>query len=337
MSRPLLSLLCTRTFALGLVAAAATALAAPAAYAQQLVRISAASIDTDALSKSLVTFKDTLEKSAPGRFDVKVYPASTLFKQGTEVPAMQRGNLEMSTMTTFEVEQQIPEFAVFSTGYLFRDYGHMKAVFSSPIGAEYYKKVEEVMGIKILQPFYLGTRQVNLRKARDVKGPDDLKGVKLRVPGGPGWLALARGLGVSPTPMAMPEVYLALSTGTIDGQENPLSIMRANKLEEVTQQIVLTSHLVQPVFLAMALPIWNKLSADDQAKALAAARVAAEANDKARIAEEKSIVDELQAKGLKIARPDTALFRKAVMAQYESSGLKAKWPAGMYERIDQVK
>lgn len=334
MSRPTMSLLCKRAIAVGLVAAA---WAAPAAFAQQVVRISAASIDTDALSKSLVVFKDTLEKSSPGHFDIKVYPASTLFKQGTEVPAMQRGNLEMSTMTTFEVEQQIPEFSVFSTGYLFRDYGHMKAVFASPIGAEYSKKVEEVMGIKILQPFYLGTRQVNLRKARDVKGPDDLKGVKLRVPGGPGWLALARGLGVSPTPMAMPEVYLALSTGTIDGQENPLSIMRANKLEEVTQQIVLTSHLVQPVFLAMALPVWKKLSPEDQAKALAAAKVAAQANDTARIAEEKSIVTELQAKGLKVSTPDPVLFRKAVMAQYESSGLKAKWPAGMYERIEQVK
>ena len=257
--------------------------------------------------------------------------------QGTEVPAMQRGNLEMSTMTTFEVEQQIPEFSVFSTGYLFRDYGHMKAVFASPIGAEYAKKVEEVMGIKILQPFYLGTPAGQSAQGARREGTGRPERREAARAGWTGLARLARGLGVSPTPMAMPEVYLALSTGTIDGQENPLSIMRANKLEEVTQQIVLTSHLVQPVFLAMALPIWNKLSADDQAKAMAAAKVAADANDKARIAEEKSIVDELQAKGLKIARPDTALFRKAVMAQYESSGLKAKWPAGMYERIEQVK
>lgn len=334
MSSNLLSQLGKRVAVLGFVAAAALG---QSAYAQQVIRISCAAIDTDALSKSMYLFKDTLEKSAPGKFDVKVYPASTLFKQGTEVPAMQRGNLEMSTMTTFEVEQQVPEFAIFSTGYLFRDYAHMKAVFASPIGAEYAKKVEEVMDIKILQPFYLGTRQVNLRKARDVKGPDDLKGVKLRVPGGPGWLSLARGLGVSPTPMAMPEVYLALSTGTIDGQENPLSIMRANKLEEVTQQVVLTSHLVQPVFLSMAMSAWKKMSAEDQAKALAAAKVAADSNDQARLAEEQGIVDALQAKGLKIARPDLASFKRSVMAQYEVAGLKARWPTGMYERIQLVK
>ena len=86
MSRHTLSLLCKRTLAMGLVATAAAALAAPAAYAQQLVRISAASIDTDALSKSLVTFKDTLEKSAPGRFDIKVYPASTLSCKAPKCP-----------------------------------------------------------------------------------------------------------------------------------------------------------------------------------------------------------------------------------------------------------
>ena len=123
----------------------------------------------------------------------------------------------------------------------------------------------------ILAPTYLGTRQVNLRATREVKSPADLAGVKLRMPGGPEWLLLGQSLGVTPTPMAMPEVYLALKTGAIDGQENPLTIMNAAKLHEVTQQVVLTAHLVQPVFYALRKQTWDGLSADQKKKVRAAA------------------------------------------------------------------
>ena len=122
------------------------------------------------------------------------------------------------------------------------------------------------MGVVILAPTYLGTRQVNLRAAREVKGPADLAGVKLRMPGGPDWLLLGQSLGVTPTPMGMPEVYLALQTGAIDGQENPPTIFNAAKFYEVTKQMVLTSHLVQPVFYAIAKPYWDKLSPEQRSE-----------------------------------------------------------------------
>ena len=123
------------------------------------------------------------------------------------------------------------------------------------------------MGIDILATAYLGTRQVNLRQKRAVKTPADLAGVKLRMPAGPEWFLLGRTLGISPVPLGMPEVYLAMKTSSIDGQENPLSIMNAAKLYEVSEQVVLTAHLLQPVFFAIAQPVWDKLNAD-QKKAL---------------------------------------------------------------------
>ena len=105
----------------------------------------------------------------------------------------------------------------------------------------YRKDVSDKMGIEILAVAYLGTRQVNLRKHRNVKVPADLSGIKMRMPGGPEWLLLGRALGVNAVPLGAPEVYLALKTGTIDGQENPLSIFNATKLYEVTEQVVLTA------------------------------------------------------------------------------------------------
>src|SRR4051794_40376178 len=237
------------------------------AWAQQktVLRFSTAAPPPDFLSRSLAMFKAELEKAAP-EFDVQVYPGSQLFRQGTEVPALQRGNLEMSTMTTFEVAQQIPELGLFNRAYLFRDYDHAYKTFSGAVGKRYAEAVAQKMGIVILAPTYLGTRQVNLRAVRDVKGPQDLAGVKMRMPAGPEWLLLGQAIGVTPTPMGMPEVYLALQTGAIDGQENPPTIFNAAKFYEVTKQMVITSHLVQPVFYAIARQYYEKLSPEVRTK-----------------------------------------------------------------------
>lgn len=319
------------------VLAAAVPLVATPAFAQTTLRISSAGAESDFLTTGLKVFKEQVEKALPGQVTVQIHPASSLFRQGTEVPAMQRGNLEMSTMTTFEVEQQVPEYSLFSTGYLFRDYDHMAKVMRGPIGEEYAKTVAAKMGLQIVEMMYLGTRQVNLRQNKPVKVPADLAGVKLRMPGGPGWLALGRGLGAAPTPMAMPEVYLAMKTGSIDGQENPLSLTKANNLHEVSQAIVLTSHMVQPVFLTMAKPVWDKFSPAQQAAIRTAARAGAEANDKGRLEDEKSVASFFREKGLTVTMPDLAAFRASVAKAYAAADLAKVWPAGLKERIEAVK
>jgi tripartite ATP-independent transporter DctP family solute receptor len=301
-----------------------------------VLRVSTAAPPPDFLSRSLAQFKAELEKSAP-EFDVQVYPGSQLFRQGTEVPALQRGNLEMSTMTTFEVAQQIPEFGVFNRAYLFRDYAHAYKTFSGPIGKRYGDAVAQKMGIVILAPTYLGTRQVNLRTQRDVKGPQDLAGVKMRMPAGPEWLLLGQALGVTPTPMGMAEVYLALQTGAIDGQENPLTILNAAKFHEVTKQVVMTSHLVQPVFFAVAKPYFDKLSAQQRQKLGEAALRAAKWNDEQRLADEQKVADGLAAKGLTVSRPDLAPFRANADKVYAGAELAKSWDRKLADEVAAVR
>jgi TRAP-type C4-dicarboxylate transport system substrate-binding protein len=235
----------------------------------------------------------------------------------------------MSTMTTFEVSQQIPRFGFLNRAYLFKDYDHMMKVLAGAVGKALDAAVAKDMGIEILSVAYLGTRQVNLRKARVVKAPEDLKGVKMRMPASPEWLLLGRTLNVEPTPMAMPEVYVALQTGAIDGQENPLTIMNAAKFFEVTEQVVLTAHLVQPVFFAIGKPFWDKLS-DAQKKVLKEAAVkAADQNNKGRLGDEKRVADLLKTKGLKVDAVDLAPFRANADKIYASSDLAKKWDAGL--------
>lgn len=295
------------------------------------IRVSTAAPPTDFLAKALDAFKADVDAASAG-IAVSVHTASTLFKQGTEVQALQRGNLEMSTMTTFEVAQQMPELGFFNRGYLFKDHAHLRRVFDGPLGEEYRKAVAEKMGIEILATHYLGTRQVSLRTKRAVKGPADLAGVKLRMPAGPEWLLLGRTLGVSPLPLGMPELYLALKTGTVDGQENPLSIFNAAKLYEVSEQVVLTAHMLQPVFFAIAKPAWAKLSAAQQTLLQSAARKAAKAGDEGRLADEAGIIDAIRQRGLSVDAIDLAPFRAAADKAYVGDAVKA-WDMAWLRRV----
>jgi tripartite ATP-independent transporter DctP family solute receptor len=318
----------------GAVAAIAGLLtiATGAQAADATLRFSSAAPPSDFLARSIESFKAEVEKANTG-LKVESYPASTLFKQGTEVPALQRGNLEMSTMTTFEVAQQIPELGFLNRGYLFRDYDHMRHVVYGPLGEDYRRLVADKMGIVILGTAYLGTRQVNLRQKRSVKGPGDLAGVKMRMAAGPEWLLLGKALGVSPVPMGMPEVYLALKTGTIDGQENPLSILNAAKFYEVTEQVVLTSHMIQPVFYAMARPVWDKLTPDQQKVIASASTTAIKANDEGRLADEKIVAEALKAKGLAVDTIDLAPFRALADKVYAESDLAKSWDAAKLKQV----
>jgi len=297
------------------------ALAVPAWAADLPLRVSTAAPPADFLAKSLESFKSSIADAHVG-IAAEAYPASSLFKQGTEVPALQRGNLEMSTMTTFEVAQQVPEFGLFNRAYLFRDYAHLRDVFDGPIGADYRRKVADQMGIEILATAYLGTRQVNLRQKRRVATPADLAGVKMRMPAGPEWL-----------PLGMPEVYLALKTGTIDGQENPLSILNAAKLYEVTQQVVLTAHMVQPVFFAIAKPFWDALNPAQQLAVRAAALSAQNQNDVARLQDEADVATALRAKGLSVDAIDLAPFRALADKTYAESDFAKAWDGAMMQRV----
>jgi TRAP-type C4-dicarboxylate transport system substrate-binding protein len=193
------------------------------------------------------------------------------------------------------------------------------------------------MEVTILTPIYLGTRQVNLREARNVKTPADLKGVKLRMPGSKEWLFLGEALGATATPLAFGEVYLGLKTGTIDGQDNPLPSVRAAKFYEVTKQIVMTNHLVDGIFIAISDKAWNAMNPAQRQKVQAAADAAAAFNNENRIKEEGQIVDFFKQQGLQVATPDVDAFRKAVQTAYGSSDMAKTWPAGLLERINNTK
>ena len=307
------------------------------AQAKIPLRISTPAVPDDWHAKMWTVFKESLDKSSPGQFDVQINLNASLFKQGTEPAAMARGNLELSSISAFDIAKLVPEFSIFTAGYVIRDPQHQQKVFNGPIGQQLFRTVSEKMDVTVLSTIYLGTRQVNLREARNVKTPADLKGVKLRMPGSKEWLFLGEALGATPTPLAFGEVYLGLKTGTIDGQDNPLPTVRAAKFYEVTKQLVLTNHLVDGIFIAISNKTWNGLNAQQKQNLQAAAQAAAQYNNDNRIKEESQIVDFFRKEGLQVVTPDVEAFRKVVQGAYANSEYAKVWPAGLLDRINNTR
>jgi TRAP-type transport system periplasmic protein len=324
---------------LALVAALGLGFAAPQAIAQakQVIRISTPAVPDDWHAKMWTVFKDTLEKSAPGEFDVQIHLNATLFKQGTEPAAVARGNLEMLAISPPEISAIAPEFSIFTAGYIIRDPDHQQKVFNGPIGEHVFKPVIQKLEILPLATVYLGTRQLMLREDKVVKTPADLKGIKLRMPGSKEWLFLGEALGATATPLAFGEVYLALKTGTIDGQDNPLPSARAAKFYEASKTLVLTSHLVDVIFISISTKTFNAMKPEQQQKVRLAAEAAARYNNTNRIKDEAELVDFFKSQGIKVITPDVAAFRKAVQEKYLASDMAKNWEKGLLQRIIDVK
>jgi len=259
---------------------------------------------------------------------------AALFKQGTELEAISRGNLDMSIASAQELAEFFPEFSIFSAGYLHKDAAHQKRVFEADLFKPFKKMVEDKLGVKLLSVMYLGRRQLNLRTDKKINTPEDLAGVKLRMPGSEAWMFLGRALGANPTPMAFTEVYTGLQTGAIDGQDNPLPTNRDAKFYEVTKQIVLTSHLVDLNYLTISKKVFDKMSPANQAKLQKAADDAAESGRQKQLKLEDELVQFFKDKGLQVYTPNVDAFRAKVQKAYLESDLSKSWPKGLIEKIN---
>jgi TRAP-type C4-dicarboxylate transport system substrate-binding protein len=318
--------------ALLLGSAMLAAAAALPAFAQDkpVLRFSAVFSDKDIRADMTKMFAEGIKSV----FTLEPYFGGTLFKQGTELVALQRGNLEVGNIAPQDISNQIPAWSVLTSAYLFRDAAHLRTFFNSELGAEFKRMAEDQLGVHILGPTYFGTRQVGLKVDKTINTPADMAGIKLRMPGGDAWQFLGTALGANPTPMAYAEVYTGLQTGAIDGQDNPLPNVQNMKFYEVMSQIVLTSHLVGFDLLTVAGSIWNAMSAEKQANMQAAADKAIDWSTEQHLAREASLVEEFKKAGLKIYTPDVAAFRTYAQQKYLESDLAKSWPEGVIDKIN---
>ena len=322
-----------RTLVVGSAAALALASALPAqAQVKPKLRLSVAFPETDLRAEGYKAFAAAMKDD----IDLEPFWSNTLFKQGTELVALQRDNLELCNLAPADISKQIPAWSLLTSAYLFRDYDHLRKTFVSDVGRDFIKMARDQVGIEVIRPVYFGARQVNLKPTKKINTPADLAGVKLRMPPGEFWQFLGESIGANPTPVAFAELYTALQTGTVDGQDNPLLSGRVMKFYEVTSQFVLTSHVIGYDVLSVSKKAWDGLGPEKQAKFRAEADKAFDANAAKYDAQEKDAIEFFKKEGKQVYAPDQAAFRAFAQKKYLDKYAK-DWPAGALEKINAIK
>lgn len=299
-----------------------------------VIRMSTPASETDQRSAALATvFGPAIAEFAT----YQPHYNASLVAQGSELEAISSGDLEMSIASAQELANFFPEFSIFTAGYVHQSAEHQVAVFNDALMDPFKQKVEDELGVKLLSVMYLGKRHVNLRFPRsekEVMTPADLAGVNLRMPGSDAWQFLGRAIGANPTPMAFTEIYTALQTGSVDGQDNPLPSVVDAKFYEVTKQVSLTAHLVDLNYIAFSKTVWDSMTPEQQDALQKAANDAAESARQGQLAKEEELVAFLEEQGLDMYEPDLNAFRTHVQAQYVGSEFAKSWPEGVLEQIN---
>src|SRR5438046_3647010 len=323
-----------RRSALKAGAALAAAYALPArAQAMPTLRFAAVFSDRDIRAGMIQMFAKEVE----GDYKLEAFYGGNLFKQGTELVALQRDNLEMGNIAPQDISKQVPAWSILTSAYLFRDAHHLNAFFASDLGAQMKKMAEDQLKVKILGPTFFGTRQVGLKPKKKVNTPADMAGIKLRMPPGDAWQLLGRSIGANPTPMAYAETYTGLQTGAIDGQDNPLPNVQNMKFYEVMSQIVLTSHLVGFDLLTVNAKTWTGMSPAKQKSFQAAADKAIAWSATEHLKREAELADGFRKMGLAIYTPDVQALRECGQQIYLGSDEGEEWPEGMLEKNNALK
>ncbi|MBR1455563.1 MAG: DctP family TRAP transporter solute-binding subunit [Oscillospiraceae bacterium] len=308
---------------------------APAEEKSYVLTFTTASVPEEAHTRVLVEYVvPRLEELSGGRLKLEVFDSSSLFSQDDELPATIKGNASMCYTDGSWLATYMPSASMFSAGYMFTDLDHMNAVMNGEIGQEFFEQVAEEVGVRCLCCYYIGSRCINLRSSEPVMTPADLKGVKLRMPNSEAWLMLGKALGADPVPVAFSELYTALSTGVVDGQDNPLTSTEEGKFYEVTGSISITNHQIGALWPCINEELWEEMGEELQGYLLQAFEEGVEYNNNLILEKENSLIEFFESEGLKVGYPDVAAFKEQVLNYYLADKEFTKdWDMDLYEKI----
>ena len=307
-----------RQFVHAALAAATLVSLATSASAQQEIKLGYALAPTSHYGVAADRWQEYVEAESDGRYAFRHFPSSGLGGEREVIEGVQLGTVEATIVSSGTLSNFVPEAGVFDIPFLFRDLGHARRVLDGPVGQEILAKFDDV-GLVAVAWGEQGFRHItNNRNA--IETPADIAGLKLRTRENPTHITAFETLGAAPTPMAWPEVIGALEQGTIDGQENPLTVITSAKLSEVQTYLTLSGHVYSPTVFLVSRPLWDGLSQEDQemfrkgaVEAVAAMRAFVDGV-------ETSGVEQLKSEGMTVGELSTeqkAAFQGALEAAYE--------------------
>lgn len=290
-------------------AGAVAAIASTAAFAQDMtLKLGHLANEDNAWHLAAVKFGEELSSLTDGRIAVEVFPNESLGKEIDLINGMQLGTVDM-TITGESLQNWAPMAALLAVPYGYTSLKHMDEVASGDIGQQIIAQVVEKAQVRPIAYFARGPR--NLTSQRPIASPADLDGMKMRVPNVPLFVDVWSALGAAPTPMAFSEVFTSLQSGVIDGQENPLALIRSANFNEVQGYVNQTEHVRSWIYLTMAESTWAKLSADDQAAVMQAAATAQEYERGLLLGSLAADREYLEANGMEFVEVDGAAFQAA--------------------------
>jgi tripartite ATP-independent transporter DctP family solute receptor len=320
-----------RTFTL--LALALAALSAPFTYAQTKLKWAHVYETSEPYHTQALWAAEEIGKRTNGRYVIEVFPASTLGKETDINQALSLGTVDIIYTGMAFAGRTYPPMSIASGPFIFRDYHHWQVFREGPVFREVAKGYEDKSGHKIVGYTYYGQRHLTSNKM--VTKPEDMKGMKLRVPDAPLFVMFPRAVGANPTPIAFAEVYLALQNGTVDAQENPLPTIEAKKFYEVQKYIILTGHITESLVTIVAGDTWKKLSDADK-KIFSDVLWEASTRATNQIADaETKLVGDFEKRGKTVVRVDRGPFIKAVQAAVTAPD--APWPKELYDRVQAIK
>ena len=263
---------------------------------------------------------DEFKKRTNGKYEIQVFPASSLGKETEINQGLQLGTVDIILTGASFASNSFPRLAVSYYPFTFRDADHVIAYGKSDIFKELTEGYKKATGNTVTALTYYGARHATSNKL--FKTCDEMKGIKMRVPDSPAYTALPRACGANPTPIAFAEVYLALQNGTVDAQENPLPTIEAKKFYEVQKNIILTGHISDALLTVVAPSLMGKLTPAEQ-KLLAditqEAAVSATNDIRKR---EGELVDEFKKKGINVVTVDRNDFQQRVLKAITFESMK---------------
>lgn len=295
-----------------LIAAAAAAIAlgsSVVASAQTKLRLAVETTGRDPTNVMLGTFRDELEALAGDEVEIDYFEGGALGDEGALAELIRAGQVEVVSMGS-DIVSLDSKFAVFDMPFMFADKAKARAAMDGELGEMLAKSLRETVDLQVIGYGELGFRVISNNK-RPITKPEDLAGLKLRTPSNQGRIVAFQTLGAAPTPMPLGEAYVALRQGALDGQENPMSVIKEFSLFEVQKYISITNHVYTPITLTMNGRAWDALSPELQEKLKQAARKAGEATRAQSDESDVKLIDEFKAAGVEINTVDASAFTAA--------------------------
>lgn len=284
---------------------AASLLAGSALAADMTLKLGHLANEDNIWHKAALKFGDELSTLTDGRIEVEVYPNESLGKEMDLINGMQLGTADM-TISGESLQNWAPMAALLAVPYAYKSLEHMDDIAGGEIGDEIEAQIIEKAQVRPIAYFARGPR--NLTSNREIKSPDDLNGLKLRVPNVPLFVDVWKSLGASPTPMAFSEVFTSLQNGTIDAQENPLALIKSANFNEVQKFVNKTEHVRSWIYLVISEMTWNKLSDEDKEAVMEAAARTQAYERELFLADEQQLVADLEEKGMTFVEVDNEAF-----------------------------